>query len=220
MLEYPSFDGKFVDEPITAHPKYDGSNMRVEWTRKDGFAKFGTRHSRLDETTDPILSRSIPIWQEKYEEIASEVLRKYGAKRATLFGELFGPNSFAGYHDPADTFDVMLYDAAVDDNGIMPQTEFLKLFRGADVAPVIYKGKANEILRAAVKAGEFRPGSKHVKALPPGAVCGEQSFEGVVCKGGRDKRGNVIMFKIKSDGWYDKLRLRCAGDEALFKKLA
>ena len=45
------------------------------------------------------------------------------------------------------------------------------------------------------------------------------TFEGVVCKGGTDKHGNVNMFKIKSQAWLDKLKNRFADDEKMFELL-
>ena len=46
------------------------------------------------------------------------------------------------------------------------------------------------------------------------------SFEGVVCKAKHPKKGvGVIMFKLKSSDWYNKLKARCGADDELFECL-
>ena len=98
------------------------------------------------------------------------------------------------------------FDAMVDedDGRLLPQSEFGRLFRGIDVAPVIYEGNPNEPFRQKVKRGELEG----------------QTLEGVICKGGLDNRKRPVMFKIKSNAWFEQLRIHCAGDEKLFNQLA
>ena len=47
------------------------------------------------------------------------------------------------------------------------------------------------------------------------------TFEGVVCKGTPEKKDwPLVMFKLKSQAWYDCLKGTCGDDTELFKKLA
>ena len=51
MKEYPSIPYRIHgDLDIIAFGKYDGSNIRAEWSQKKGFYKFGTRKRLLDES--------------------------------------------------------------------------------------------------------------------------------------------------------------------------
>lgn len=204
MYEYPSISGHVVDTHVKFFPKYDGANVRVKWTRKQGFADFGSR-TRLLDASEPFLGASVALWRKKYEDAATEILRRYGCRQAVLIGELYGPTSFAGHFTPEEPLDVMLYDLYIpEEDRMLTQTEFGRLFRGVEIAPVLYEGKPSEPMRLQVKEGTF-----------PG-----QTFEGVICKGGLDNRGRVVQFKIKSNAWFDRLRVHCGGDQALFDKLA
>lgn len=203
MQKYPSIDGHIVDTRIKMYPKYDGINTRVKWTRKRGFSDFGTRH-RLVEASEPILGQCVGLWRQKYEAEVTEILMKKGCRQAVLFGEMFGPTSFAGHFTPNEPLDVILYDALLDDGNLLIQKEFARLFQGVEIAPIIYEGNPTDPIREQVKQGLFEG----------------QTFEGVICKGPLDSRGRPIMFKIKSDAWYDRLRLYCQGDQSLFDSLA
>ena len=204
MQEYPSFSGHVVDTHVKVFPKYDGANVRVKWTRARGFTDFGTKR-RLVEASEPLLGQSVGLWRGKYEDAATEILRRYGCRQAVLFGELYGPTSFAGYFTPEEPLDVMLFDLYVqDDERMLTQSEFGRLFRGVEIAPALYEGKPSEPMRQKVKEGSL-----------PG-----QTFEGVICKGDVDTRGRPVMFKIKSDAWLNRLREQCKGDQAMFDRLA
>ena len=55
MKEYPSIPhiDRGTGEFCIAFTKYDGSNIRAEWTRKSGWSKFGTR-THLLGVDDPV----------------------------------------------------------------------------------------------------------------------------------------------------------------------
>lgn len=203
MIEYPSISGHIIDTHVRVYPKYDGVNVRAKWTRKEGFALFGTRTQLITAAT-PIYGASVALWKNKYEEAVTEALRRTSCRQAVLFGEFYGPTSFAGHINLEEELDVMLYDATLDNNGLLTQQEFGRLFRGVEIAPILYEGKPNEPLRLKVKAGELEG----------------QTMEGVICKGALDNRGRPVMFKIKSDAWFEQLRIHCAGDEKLYQRLA
>lgn len=52
MKDYPSIPGssKAPQLPCIAFKKYDGSNIRAEWSKKRGWYKFGTRTQLIDKT--------------------------------------------------------------------------------------------------------------------------------------------------------------------------
>ncbi len=206
LYAYPSITGQVVGGHMVVTPKYDGSNVRAKWSAKSkGFELFGARKILLDESTDPLLSRSIPLWRERYEELVTWALKRAGVVRAVVFGEFYGPSSFAGYHDPEDVFEVIMYDLAIDDQ-LVGQREFRRMFKGAEaeLAPVLYEGPVGPQIIAQVKAGTF-----------PG-----QTFEGVVCKGRPSNAQHTPpMFKVKSDGWIERVKARYGDDPAKLKEL-
>ena len=71
MKKYPSiphFSKKFLggEREFYGFRKYDGSNIRGEWTLKRGFHKFGTR-KQLINPSDPVFSQAIPYLRESSE---------------------------------------------------------------------------------------------------------------------------------------------------------
>lgn len=64
MIEYPSIINniKAPREHCTAFEKYDGSNFRAKYTKKDGFHLFGSRHTLFDETHEH-LGSAIPYFR-------------------------------------------------------------------------------------------------------------------------------------------------------------
>ena len=67
MKTYPSIDGlaKAPHKPCYTFVKYDGSNLRFEWSKKRGWYKFGTRKTMIDQNT-PVFGSAIPMFLEKY----------------------------------------------------------------------------------------------------------------------------------------------------------
>lgn len=202
MKRYPSISGKSVDRPIIAFDKLDGSNVRAEWTPKKGWAKFGRRNGLLDSSHPLLEKKTTPLILDKYGDDLARVFHKQKWRRATAFFEFHGPSSFAGWHDPDEEHTVTIIDVMVFGKGLLEPRPFLDLFGHLDIPSVLYRGKAGAQLREDVLEGRL-----------PGVT-----FEGVVCKGARIK-GKPVMFKLKTKAWYDRLRERCAGDEALFNQL-
>lgn len=64
MKQYPSILGSKsapLGKKVIAFYKYDGSNLRWEWSSKQGWYKFGTR-TRLFDSTDPDFGKAIPLF--------------------------------------------------------------------------------------------------------------------------------------------------------------
>ena len=66
MKQYPEISGSNkapIGAQCLAFVKYDGSNLRWEWSPKKGWYKFGTR-TRLFDHTDEIFGEAIPLFQD------------------------------------------------------------------------------------------------------------------------------------------------------------
>jgi hypothetical protein len=199
---YPTIGTIAIDTPILAFDKLDGSNIRAEWTRKNGFNKFGTR-KRLLDASEPVLGEAIPLFMETYDDELNRIFRKERMEKATVFFEFVGENSFAGYHEKEE-HTVNLFDIHRYKQGFLTAREFLKLTNNrVPIIPVLYEGKANDAFIRSVKDSTL-----------PG-----MTFEGVICKGGLDNRRRPISFKIKSQAWLDRLKDKCGTDEKLFQQL-
>lgn len=186
MQQYPSIVGSAkapVGVPCIAFYKYDGSNLRWEWSPKQGWNKFGTR-SQLFDASDPLYSKAIPIFLNGMgDEIARRVKDEHrGIQRITVFTEFFGPGSFAGQHVETDTMELRLIDAFLFKKGFMDAREFVKLFGDLPyAAEVVYKGTLNRQFIDDVRSGRY------------------PVVEGVVAK------GEFGMVKIKTDAYFKKL---------------
>lgn len=187
MLQYPSIVGSAkapLGKPCIAFVKYDGSNLRWEWSPKKGWNKFGTRRQMFDEST-PLYNQAIPIFMDS---IADELVYRTkqivkNPERITAFTEFFGPSSFAGSHDEKEEKELRLFDVFLFKKGFVEPKQFVKTYGDLPyAAEVVYEGNLNRQFVMDVKSG-----------LYPG-------FEGVIAK------GQDFSVKIKTDRFFDKLR--------------
>jgi len=116
MKTYPSIGGPSSGhhKPCYAFVKYDGSNLRFEWSKKRGWYKFGTRKTLLDEN-HPIYGPAIPLFLQKYGDGLEAVFGKEklfrGVENVIVYAEWFGSQSLAGMHKPWDhKRDIVLFD--------------------------------------------------------------------------------------------------------------
>jgi hypothetical protein len=161
--------------------KHDGSNFRAEWGRKRGWYKYGSKNVMIDKNT-PIFGESIDVFLNKYGDSLDSLFRNKYKKidNFVVFGELFGPNSFAGQHIEEEK-DIILFDVNQYKRGFIPPEEFVDNFGHLGIPKIVYKGKYNEELVSKVRKNEL------------------SLEEGVICKGVvRTKRdGNLVwMSKI------------------------
>lgn len=205
MKAYPSITTTIdFSESYHLFDKPDGSNIRAEWSPKQGFYKFGSRTQLLTPDQVPLFP-SIEAFKEKYGEELSSRFSKKKFERAVCFFEWYGPNSFAGSHtDPVEDMKPVLFDIAVYKKGIMAPDQFIKFTEGLETPKLLHVGKISEDLFQSVRYSTL-----------PG-----MSLEGVIGKGRfLQSEGGPIMFKIKSNAWLDALRQLCKGDEALYNRL-
>lgn len=191
MKTYPSIihpQGGFLNGRLHTFAKLDGSNIRFEWSKKRGWYKAGTRRRLLDET-DPIFKPALPLFHETLATVCEKVCVDQRWQRAIVYCEYYGPQSFAGLHVEGDTMQLTCIDVAPYKKGLLPPTEFLKLF-GA-VGPYYL--------------GFTRWGREFVLDVLQGNVEGA-TFEGVVGK--RLLKKKLQMFKAKTQAWKDAVKAR------------
>lgn len=186
MFQYPSIDGSNkapLGKPCYAFEKYDGSNLRFEWSPKKQWFKFGTKH-RLFDHTDPQFGQAIYLWQPLGEEIQNILCKEYKRlERITAFCEFFGEKSFAGNHVENDPKKLMLFDVHLWKKGILSAKEFIDIFEEQNwSAKLIYTGNLNQQLIKDVKENKYN------------------LAEGVVCKGVN------WSCKIKTNAWLERLK--------------
>lgn len=186
---------------MIAFDKIDGSNIRVKYTNKRGFDLFGSRNQLLD-SSHPHLGGVVAVFNTKYKDILEEYFRKFYPKEKEIivFGEYYGPNSFAGVHvDPLDQMDFHLFDVLF----VRTYTEFLlpqefiklvgKLGSGIHTPKIVYEGNLTDQFIKDVRDNKF------------------SLNEGVICKGTSrlgSFRGKVWMAKIKTTAYLQRLRAK------------
>lgn len=203
MKAYPSIDTRVAaGEPLIVFDKLDGSNIRAEWEPRRGFFQFGTRHRVIDASA-PVFGEAVGLCRAGHAEALHAVFMARKWRHAVAYFEFHGPGSFAGEHaDEPHT--LTLFDVAADKRGLLEPTTFLDLFAGAVPTPrVLHRGPVDDELVARVRASELAG----------------LTFEGVVCKGAYASPGLPRMFKIKTQRWLERLRVKCGADEALFERL-
>jgi len=186
--------------PCLAFSKLDGSNLRFEWSKKNSWHKFGTRHELFDATSKQWGS-AIHVFNETYADDLARVFRdrkEYReVERTVVFCEYFGPSSFAGCHN----FDelrrgegrLVLFDISIYKKGFVLPKDFVEHFGHLTIAEVVYEGNFSTQFIQDVKEGKYPVN------------------EGVVAKGvtpGKRANSNqgLWMAKVKTNQWFQELR--------------
>lgn len=172
MLQYQTINSwrkSVIGEPCIAFNKYDGSNLRWEYSPKQGWNKMGTRRCMFDANT-PLYNQAIEIFHDSgmAKSIVDATNHYHGRKveRITAFTEFFGRSSFAGSHDENEQKELKLFDVFVFKKGFIPPKDFVKQFGNQDwAAEVVYKGNMNMQFIEDVRNGKY------------------PVYEGVICKG-------------------------------------
>lgn len=202
MKEYPSIQHDVVDQPIYAFDKLDGSNIRAEWGRKQGFYKFGRRHGLLDDS-NPMLKEAEGLILNGYAEELSRIFVGQRWQKAVCFFEFFGPRSFAGNHEQ-EAHEVVLLDVVYEKRGFMEPNPFLKMFSSrVKTASLLYHGNPNQPFLDSVRNGQLEG----------------MTYEGVVCKGKLISPGRPLMFKVKNRAWVEEVKTKFAGQPEVLARL-
>lgn len=207
MKNYPKIEyhnkGLF-GEYCYAFDKLDGSQIRIEYSRKRGWYKFGTRNVMIDRNSKPF-GDSIDIFFNKYSDDLIKIFNTNKLYRNidnfVIFAEYIGKNSFAGQHIETDTKDVILFDISQYKRGFIPPREFIENFGDLHIPNIIYKGEYNNDLINTIKSSDSLK-------------------EGVVCKGIFKTKGSdqIWMTKIKTNDWLNKVKVKF-GDKYLLEEL-
>lgn len=201
MKEYPSIPkvlDKFIGEDCIAFFKYDGSQIKVEWSPKRGWYKFATRGHLFDKS-DANFGVAVDVFEKNHSKtLTKAILEHYPkAEGAIAFLEFLGPNSFAGLHDPwvlkvehNDPKELILFDINIHKKGIVSPEDFVAKFSGPRSAHVVYRGKLDEEFIKNVR-------EKQLEGFP-------DLDEGVVCKGGEGH--SLWQCKIKTWDYLKKIQ--------------
>lgn len=196
MIEYPSIrnTGKYKKIPVMVFEKLDGSNFRAKWTRKSGFKLFGTRTQLVDENTE-YWGQIVTLFKETIaDELNGYFSSKLKADKLIVFGEYYGPNSFAGRHVDEDFHKIIpfdIYDEKI--KSFMPPEKFYNELGAIVNIPKVLETEItlDDELIQSVRLGNY------------------DVTEGVICKGlDRDGSfsGGVPMYKIKTTAYLQKLK--------------
>lgn len=208
MKSYPSIKGPFEAPKSSCHAfvKYDGSNIRAEWSKKRGWYKYGTRTQLLDPK-DKVYGKAVDLFAEKYADGLEKVFKSdnlfRGIDSVIVFFEFFGSKTFAGMHHPNDPlWDVVLFDVNPIRKGFIPPEQFLDLFGHLNVAELVYKGILTDDFIQQVRNESICVSSKYNSK--------QEVPEGVICKGGSGH--DSWMCKIKTDRYKSELQKRYKSD--------
>ena len=194
MKDYPSIPKVLkdhIESDCIAFYKYDGSQIRVEWSKKKGWHKFATRGQLFDKS-EKNFGCAVDIFNNTYAEALIKVIQdKYPKTTEVLaFLEFVGPHSFAGLHDPGilkvesnDPKELILFDINIHKKGIVSPAEFIKNFSHLRSAEVLYQGKLTEDFIKDVREGKY------------------PSEEGVVCKGVLNPNNPHSQWRCKIKTW-------------------
>ena len=189
MKQYPSIRVADLDfsKSYYVFDKIDGSNVRVEWSKKAGFHKFGTRKVLLSENSIIAPAKDLVLAIGPELEKGMKELR---VQQATFFFEFAGDESIAGQHRLMnDNKRVWLLDVDIYKQGMLDPKECLKHFEPL-MPKLLHHGTVDQNFLDSV-ADRTLPG---------------MTWEGVVGKayGGRQKP--LLMWKYKSRDWKDFVR--------------
>lgn len=209
MLQYPSIIGiakSPLGLPCYAFYKYDGSNLRFEWSKKKGWNKFGSRTQMIDNRHE-MLGQGVDLFLEKAADDVIMRMKDFHGKnfnnieKITAFAEFFGQNSFAGTHVATDEKEIKLFDVHIGKKGFLTPSEFVDNFSETNyVAEVVYQGNLNQDFISKVRMN----------------ILERQLFEGVVVKGANTEKvakyGTTWMTKIKTLSYLAKLKEKFSDD--------
>lgn len=152
MKPYPSITAAIRrDVPVYIFDKIDGSNMRAEYSRKEGWYKFGQRHGLLDDS-NLFLKEAPDLFKATYADALAAIFRKERWDRAIAFFEFAGASSFAGNH-ANEPHAVTLFDVSVHPKGFLEPSRFIKLFGDLPHATLLHHGNFNQEIQKQVEDG-------------------------------------------------------------------
>ena len=190
MKAYPSIKQFRADRhaDFVGHTfaKHDGSNLRFEWSRKQGWFRFGSRR-RLLEREHPSFGKSMAMFESGFAEAFERFATDNNHDSMVVYCEFWGPESFAGEHEADDDHVLTPIDVAIYKKGLLATDSFVEKFGGkfdlGYLGEQTWDGQFVDSVRASTFEG--------------------MSFEGVVGKTGNGHQRKAI--KLKSKAWVEKV---------------
>jgi len=190
----------YIGHHVFGFNKIDGSNFCAEWNRKlskknsnNGITKFGTRNQMINTTSNICynpFNEAINIYNNKYaynlDKIFNDNKIFRGVNTITIYGEFFGPSSFAGKHDWEEPHDVVIFDIFLYKKDFLRPRDFIDIFGHLDIPKLVYEGLLDESIIQDIVSNIY------------------QVSEGLVLKGVIENK--VFMVKVKTQEWLNKVR--------------
>lgn len=213
MLQYPSIasvGASKIAKGTMCHSfvKYDGSNIRFEWSKKQGFHKFGSRHHLID-STHPLLGKAVELVLDKTGPALLQDLMNWDKRLInnsgafTGFAEFFGKSSFAGNHNPDEEHFLKIFDVSVYKRGFLKPAEFCEFATSGEYALFLGVIPYNDSYIESIYKGE---GLEMDKVLQP-------TPEGVILK--TVVKNNILRQKLKTKVWLDEIKAKFTNWEDL-----
>lgn len=193
MKDYPSIprsNGQSFEEIPGAYifDKLDGSSMRSEWNKKQGWYKHGKRHGLIDDS-NPHLVQVPALFERTFAEPLAKLARDSRWQTLIVFYEFWGEKSIAGLHYESDPKKLTLFDAVPDKKGFM--------------APGDFRVSFEDVVQCATFLGIHNFTRGFVDRVRTSEFHGF-TFEGVVAKAG--SKHKIVRGKAKSQCWVDRVQ--------------
>ena len=190
MKAYPSIKQFRADRhaDFVGHTfaKHDGSNLRFEWSRKQGWFRFGSRR-RLLEREHPTFGKSMAMFEDGFAETFERFATENEHDSIVVYCEFWGPKSFAGEHEADDEHVLTPIDVAIYKRGLLATDCFVEQFGGKFDLGYL---------------GQQTWDRQFVDSVRASKLAG-MSFEGVVGKAGSGHKRKSV--KLKSKAWVEKV---------------
>ncbi|MGB1276602.1 MAG: hypothetical protein ACPG77_12705 [Nannocystaceae bacterium] len=174
--------------------KLDGSNLRFEWSRSEGWFRFGSRHLVLDEA-HKTFGVAMQLFREQLATPIERVARNEGWESLIAFAEFWNEGALGGQLHPDNPLRLTLFDVAPFKQGFLGPERFLERFGECETPRYLGVHTWDEALVKRVREGNFEG----------------VTFEGIVGKAG--DRHRVIRVKAKTQAWIDAI-VRRYGDKS------
>lgn len=199
MKEYPSIPKatQFKDFVGYTFDKMDGQNIRVEFSKKKGWTKFGSRHQLIDETSSQF-KNVFPLFHETMSDALAKLAKDNKWDTVIYFMEYWGSESLGGIHGVSDKMQLTLFDIAPHKQGILGPKQFLNL-------------TSKNYIYSATYLGNYNWTKGFIEKVYNGEISGV-TLEGVVGKAGDGH--SLIMAKAKTKKWLDLIKSRYTEQEA------
>lgn len=198
MDTYPSIPKDFQEFRAYVFDKLDGSQIRVEYSKKKGFYKFGSKKILID-STDLQLGPSIDLFNNTMREPLTKIFKDNKIDKGIIFLEYFGEKSLGGIHSKDDPHKLAVIDCSINGE-LMNPASLIGYFEDKVLTPKclgIYNWTRGFV--------------QNIKECKLDTLTPYITFEGVVGKSGEGSKR--IMAKAKTQKWINAI-LELHGQEA------